>query len=201
MDASIQEPSPIGVRPLSRARQILLSATMILLAIVLSALLYYFRQQIAHLSKYGYLGLFLVNALSSASVFLPIPGLALAFMTGSAFNPLLVGLAVGTGGAVGELVGYLAGYSGRTLVGGHGGYQRVVGWMKRYGLWVVFVLAMIPNPLFDAVGIVSGALRIPLAKFFAACWAGNVIKATTVALAGMGAFRVLGPGIERWLAR
>lgn len=174
---------------------------MIVLIIGLSAVIYYFRQPIARLGNYGYLGMFLVNILSSASVFLPMPGLALAFMAGGALNPALIGLAVGSGAAVGELVGYLAGYSGRALIGGHAGYRRVAGWVKQYGIWVVFVLAVIPNPLFDAVGIVSGVLRIPVLKFFAACWAGNVIKATTVALAGMGALRVLGPSIEQWLMR
>ena len=59
--------------------------------------------------------------------------------------------------------------------------------MKRYGMWAVFGLAVIPNPLFDIVGIVSGVLRIPVWRFFFACWAGNVIKATAIAFAGMGA--------------
>ena len=73
--------------------------------------------------------------------------------------------------------------------------------MKRYGMWAVFGLAVIPNPLFDIVGIVSGVLRIPVWRFFCACWAGNVIKATAIAFAGMGAFTVLRPAIERWMGQ
>jgi uncharacterized membrane protein YdjX (TVP38/TMEM64 family) len=65
----------------------------------------------------------------------------------------------------------------------------------------VFGLAVIPNPLFDIVGIMSGVLRIPVWSFFTACWAGNVIKATAVAFAGMGAFAVLAPVIERWMGK
>jgi uncharacterized membrane protein YdjX (TVP38/TMEM64 family) len=68
-------------------------------------------------------------------------------------------------------------------------------------MWAVFGLAVIPNPLFDIVGIVSGVLRIPVWRFFTACWAGNVIKATAVALAGMGAFTVLQPALERWMGK
>ncbi len=95
----------------------------------------------------------------------------------------------------------MAGASGHGLIEDKSGYQRVSGWMKRYGMWAVFGLAVIPNPLFDIVGIVSGVLRIPVWRFFTACWAGNVIKATVVALAGMGALAVLGPALQRWMGK
>ena len=157
--------------------------------------------QIIRLSQYGYIGLFVIAMLSSASVFVPVPGLALAFATGGTPEPLGVGLAIGSGAAVGELIGYLAGASGHGLIEDNSGYRRVAGWMERYGMWAVFGLAIIPNPLFDIVGIVSGVLRIPVWRFFCACWAGNVIKATAIAFAGMGAFTVLGPAIERWLGK
>ena len=93
----------------------------------------------------------------------------MAFATGGALNPLGVGLAIGTGAAVGELVGYLAGVGGHGLIADNSAYQRVSGYMKRYGMWAVFGLAVIPNPLFDIVGIVSEVLRIPVWRFFFAC--------------------------------
>jgi membrane protein DedA with SNARE-associated domain len=172
---------------------------MVAILVGVSALVLFFRDQFIRLSQYGYAGLFVVAALSSASVLVPIPGLALAFATGGALNPLGVGLAIGTGAAVGELIGYLAGVGGHGLVADNSGYRKVSGYVKRYGMWAVFVLAVIPNPLFDVVGIVSGVLRIPVWRFFAACWAGNVIKATAIALAGKGAFSVLGPAFQRWV--
>ena len=67
---------------------------------------------------------------------------------------------------VGELIGYLAGVGGHGLIADNSAYQRVSGYMKRYGMWAVFGLAVIPNPLFDIVGIVSGVLRIPVWRFF-----------------------------------
>jgi len=167
----------------------------------ISALVLIFRDQIVRLSQYGYIGLFFVAALSSASVFVPVPGLALAFATGGALNPFAVGLAIGTGAACGELVGYLAGVGGHGLIADNSGYQRVSSYVKRYGMWAVFGLAVIPNPLFDIVGIVSGVLRIPVWRFFFACWAGNVIKATAIAFAGMGAYTLLGPAIQRWMGK
>ena len=194
-------PSTVVHPPSSRARQL---ASLLLMAAILigfSALVFIFRDQIIRLSQYGYLGLFVIAAVSSASVLVPVPGLALAFATGGALNPLGVGLAIGTGAAVGELIGYAAGVGGHGLVADNSSYQRVSVYMKRYGMWAVFGLAVIPNPLFDIVGIVSGVLRIPVWRFFFACWAGNVIKATVIAFAGMGAITVLAPMIQRWLGK
>ena len=174
---------------------------MVTILVGISTFVFVFRDQIIRLSQYGYIGMFVIAMFSSASVLVPVPGLALAFATGGTLNPLAVGLAIGTGAAIGELVGYLAGASGHGLIEDKSGYQRVSGWMKRYGMWAVFGLAVIPNPLFDIVGIVSGVLRIPVWRFFIACWAGNVIKATAIAFAGMGAFTVLGPALQRWLGK
>ena len=196
-----ETPSGTVRPPSSRARKL---ASILLMGAILvgfSALVFIFRDQIIRLSRYGYIGLFVVAAVSSASVFVPVPGLALAFATGGALNPLGVGLAIGTGAAVGELVGYAAGVSGHGLIADNSAYRRVSGYMKKYGMWAVFGLAVIPNPLFDIVGIISGVLRIPVFRFFFACWAGNVIKATAIAFAGMGAFTILAPAIERWMGK
>ena len=196
-----ETPSAVDHPPSSRARQILSGLLMVAILFGVSALVLTFRDQFIRLSQYGYVGLFLVAALSSASVLFPIPGLALAFATGGALNPIGVGLAIGTGAAVGELVGYLAGVGGHGLIADNSAYRQVSGYVKRYGMWAVFGLAIIPNPLFDIVGIVSGVLRIPVLRFFAACWAGNVIKATAIAYAGMGTLNVLGPAIQRWIGK
>ena len=174
---------------------------LLLLVIGLSVLIILHADRLAGLGAYGYPGLFLLNLLASATLILPAPGLALAFAAGSAFSPWLVGLAVGSGSTFGELTGYLAGFSGRGVVSNRAQYERVAGWMRRYGLWVLFVLSVIPNPLFDVAGIIAGAMRIPVWQFLAATWAGKVIKATLVALAGAGMMSTFGPQIRQWLVR
>jgi membrane protein YqaA with SNARE-associated domain len=184
-----------------RARQFASFLAMGAVLVGVSVLVFVLRGQIIRFSHYGYIGLFVVGALSSASVLFPIPGLSLAFVTAGALNPLIVGLAIGTGAACGELTGYLAGTAGKGLIEDQPAYQRTAGWMNRFGVWAVFALAVIPNPFFDIVGIMSGVLRIPIWRFFTACWAGNVIKATVVAFVGMGAFTVLAPVIQRWMGK
>lgn len=172
-----------------------------LFVVAISAVLVLYGNRLAGLGAYGYPGLFLLNLLSSATLILPAPGLALALAAGATMNPYLVGLAVGSGSTLGELTGYIAGASGRGMVEDDPNYPRVREWMSKYGLWVIFVLSVVPNPIFDVAGIVAGAMHIPVWKFLAATWCGKLIKSTLVALAGAGAMQALGPIIERWLTR
>ncbi len=56
--------------------------------------------------------------------------------------------------------------------------------MRRWGVWVIFALAIIPNPVFDVGGMIAGALRFPLWKFLSSCAIGKIIKNIAFALAG-----------------
>ncbi len=186
--------------PPARAGQLLRIAVLIMVATTtLSFVL--LRGHLAQFAGLGYVGLFLVGALGSATVILPMPGLALAFAAGSSLTPWLVGLAFGTGAALGEVTGYLAGYGGSAILSDQFFTGRIVSLMHRWGAWMVFALGMIPNPFFDVVGVTAGALRIPLWQFLAAAWAGNVIKATLVAFGGAGAIGALTPLIQQWLGK
>ena len=144
----------------------------------------YFRDRLQELEQYGYAAVFLVGLVSNATIVLPVPGLAVSSVMGGVFNPWIVGLVGGLGQALGELTGYMAGYSGQTLVDGNPTYNRLTRWMQRYGTWTIFVLALIPNPVFDLGGMAAGTLRFPVFKFLLACTAGKVIKNMIFALAG-----------------
>ena len=144
----------------------------------------YFRDRLQELKQYGYAAVFLVGLVSNATLIFPVPGLAVSSLLGGVFNPWVVGLVGGLGQALGELTGYMAGYSGQTLVDENPVYDRLTRWMQRYGSLTIFVLALIPNPVFDLGGIAAGTLRFPLLKFLASCTAGKVIKNIVFALAG-----------------
>lgn len=180
-----------------RARRIIA----LTVVIAVSATIVIFRRELAGLAHYGYPGLTLVSFLSSATVFLPVPGIVLVCATGTSFIPALVGLAAGSGAAIGECTGYLAGYAGRGVIENRDAYERIRRWMERYGVWVILGMAVVPNPVFDIAGVTAGILRIPLWMFLLAAWIGNVLKATVVALACAGTINVLSPLIERWLGR
>jgi len=159
-------------------------ALALLLVVAISAAVFFLSDQIERLKTLGYLGAFAIMLLGNATIILPAPGLAIVFALGSAFNPLIVGLAAGAGAALGELTGYLVGYSGRTVIENRALYQRFETWMKRYGFTALFVLAIIPNPFFDIAGLIAGALRFTWWRFLLVSWAGKTIQGILVAYAG-----------------
>jgi membrane protein YqaA with SNARE-associated domain len=154
------------------------------LVVAISAAIFAFRDQFATLAAIGYPGIFLVSLLSSATIILPAPSLALVFAMGSALPWLPVGLAAGAGEALGELTGYAAGYGGRTVIEDQESYKRLESWMQRRGGITIFILSVIPNPLFDLAGIAAGTLGYPLWRFLLITWAGKTIKTSLVAWAG-----------------
>ena len=156
----------------------------ILLVVAISVAIFDFRDQLVRLAAFGYPGIFLVSLLSSATIILPAPSLALVFAMGAALPWLPVGLAAGAGEALGELTGYAAGFGGQAVIEDQKLYERLVLWMERRGGITIFVLSTIPNPFFDLAGIAAGSLGYPVWRFLLFAWAGKTLKTTLVAWAG-----------------
>lgn len=163
----------------------------LILTVSLSVVIFLFRDKLVNFESYGYLGIFIISVLGNATIILPIPVILTAFLGGGIFNPFLVGLISALGATIGELTGYLAGYSGRAIINKEEKLVKVEGWMKKYGLWTIFVLAVIPNPLFDLAGMVSGAGKIPIWKFLIVTLLGKTIKFLAIALIGAGSVKLL----------
>lgn len=156
-----------------------------LLAVIgISAAVFKIRDHVSEFAVFGYPGIFLMTLLSNATVFLPAPGVAVVFAMGSVFNPFGVGIAAGSGGALGELSGYLAGFSGQVVIERAHIYNRIHPWVVNYGGWAVLLLAAVPNPFFDLAGVAAGAVKMPLWQFLLFCWIGELIKMTAFAYAG-----------------
>jgi uncharacterized membrane protein YdjX (TVP38/TMEM64 family) len=165
-------------------RTLILRILALALVIGLSAYLFSVRNQAQELARYGYPGIFLLAMLANATVLFPAPGLAVVFTMGSIFHPLGVALAAASGGTLGELTGYLAGWSGQAVVERMDIYQKVSPYIQKYGILAIFVLALIPNPTFDVVGIAAGALKIPFWRFLLTVWLALLVKMTVFAYAG-----------------
>jgi membrane protein YqaA with SNARE-associated domain len=149
----------------------------------------FITEQFDEPSKFGvfaYPILFVTQALVSATVFLPAPGVAVAAAAGTFLNPLWVGIAAGLGSATGELSGYFLGYYGRRAVPTDTSrlWRLAESGFQRWGFVAIIVLAMIPNPVFDALGILAGGLRYPLSRFWLATAAGKVLKFCSVSYLG-----------------
>ncbi|MEI8132363.1 MAG: VTT domain-containing protein [Leptolinea sp.] len=173
----------------------LLSAAILLGVVGLTVLLLIYRNRIQEFAAFGYPGIFLVALFSSATVFIPLPGIMVTTAMGAVFNPFWVAIAAGLGAGVGEISGYMVGLSGRGLVNKTPWHETVEGWLKKYGLWVILFLAIIPNPAFDLVGFSAGVLKLPLWKFVIAACIGNIIKMMIFSFGGAGvSWLFSGPG-------
>lgn len=147
----------------------------------------------------GYLGVFLMGLIGSASPVWPLPGSWATFIAaGLGLNPGLLGLACGIGEPIGETTGYMAGYGGQVAVTNLRGYGRVEGWMKRHGAITIFLVSAIPNMLTKVAVISSGALKYPFWKFFLLCWTGKTIKSLFFAITGYYFFEATHDLFERF---
>jgi len=182
--ATTNEAAPIQDHKKSGVGAAILRILALAVVVGITVYIYSIRDHVSEFAKYGYPGIFLVMLMANATVIIPAPGVAVVFAMGNIFNPILVALAAGTGGAIGELSGYLAGFSGRAVVENTKVYNRVEPWVQKYGVWAIFVLSAIPNPFFDLAGIAAGVGKIPVWKFLLFCWAGQIIKMTLFAYAG-----------------
>jgi membrane protein DedA with SNARE-associated domain len=162
----------------------LLRAAALLAVIAITVYIYSIRHRVEEFEQFGYAGIFLIALIANATILLPAPGVAIIYAMGAVFNPLWVGLAAGTGGALGELSGYLAGFSGQAVVEKTNVYERFQPWVEKYGGWAILILSAIPNPFFDVAGIAAGIAKMPVQTFLLFTWVGQIIKMSTFAIAG-----------------
>jgi len=151
------------------------------------------------LEGFGYAGVFLANLASTATVFIPVPGLtaagqALIITQAKHLNPIVVGLLGGTGMALGEVTAYAVGAAGSEAVE-EGKFQaperirpaveKIVHWvdwlMDHYGFVTLLVLSAIPNPFFEVAGLSAGASRMNFWRFMLAVMIGKNIRGLLLA--------------------
>ena len=156
------------------------------IAVIITFIIFLFKDKLSSLTHYGYVGIFLLSVLGNATIILPMPVILTAFVGGGLFNPIIVGLIAAFGATIGELTGYLAGFGGSTLIEKNKIFIQIEKWMQKYGLLTVFILAIIPNPFFDIAGIIAGAMHLPLPLFFLVTFLGKAIKFLIISHLGSG---------------
>lgn len=186
-EAQAQTEEPSVAEELPRASNPWLAVIRVAIVVILvgvTVLLLINRDKLVELQHYGYPGLFLFSIISNATIIIPLPGVALTSVMGAVFHPFWVAIVAGAGAGIGELSGYLAGFSGRGVAQKSKRYDKVVGWMRKYGEWAVLALAFIPNPLFDLAGMIAGMLKMPVWKFLLFCIVGKILKMLAFAYLG-----------------
>lgn len=174
----VGSPSPSSPFPW---RSILVGVGTLLLAVLLA---FVPADVMDSLGAYGYVGVFVLTLLASATIVLPSPALGAALLAGKTLNPWLVGVLSGVAAGLGEITGYIAGYSGSPLAARSRFYPRIEQWVRQWGGLTIFALAAFPSPLIDLAGIAAGTMRMRVQTYLVACLSGKVLRFTLVAWVG-----------------
>ena len=172
------------VVPNPKKAQVILLIFLLGLLITVAIFIYIYRDRVAELSNYGYLGAFLISLICCATFILPVPGMLLIFPLGAVFQPVLVGLAAAMGGTIGEITGYTLGHSGHRLMPSKKIYVKAEKWMKKWGTMTIFIFALVPPLPIDIVVMVAGTLRFPIWKLLLACLFGKTLLYIGMAFTG-----------------
>lgn len=172
----------------------------LLTVLVLVVGIFLFRERLLGIDvrNIAYGGVFALSLIGSASILVPAPWFGAVYWGGAYLNPVVVGLLAGVAEAIGELSGYLLGFSGSSMATRYPRYEMVERWMHRRGGTVVFVMSIVPNPLFDVVGVVAGGSRFPVWRFLVAAWLGKTLKDLGIAYAGYFSVPLLLRLYEGW---
>lgn len=139
------------------------------------------------LADSGYLGIFLLQMISSASIFFPLPGYLFVPVAGAFLDPFLVAFSAAAGSAIGEMTSYAAGLGGGKIISDRVNLESVKRAYTRYGAWSIFIFAATPLP-FDLIGIVSGLLRVRLPVFTTLTFLGKLALFATLSYGGRASF-------------
>jgi len=147
----------------------------------------------AHLVVAGYLGLFILALVNGATFFVPGTITVAVFLAGRSFNPVGACALAAAGSALGETVSYLAGYATRGLLSPAHNVSpwrdRVAHVAGRFTFLAIVLIAAVPNPFVDFIGIVAGRARYPYPKFFTAQLLGKAVQFGVAAFLGAWLFR------------
>lgn len=156
------------------------SVLIFILSIVLSFAFFIFRDFFKESTSLGLIGLFIINFVSNASFFVSAPAFLTVVAGGNLYPPVLVALVSSLGATAGDSIGFAFGFAGHKLT-----YHKLEKkkWFrvlekhfKKHGDLLLFVFALIPNPVFDAIGLIAGIFAYPFFRFFLIVWVGRFIR-------------------------
>lgn len=162
------------------------AALVFIISLILIVGAFSFQQNLSQFRSAGYLGIFLINFFGSATLFLPAPAIASVVVGGVLYPPLFVAFVAALGAALGDMIGFVLGHSGRKIfLKDHKKWYFISkDLFKKFGSIVILVFAFIPNPFFDGIGILAGALSFSSTRFFVLLFVGRLMRNVLLAFLG-----------------
>jgi len=146
-----------------------------------------FKAQFAQVRSLGLLGIFLINAFSSATIFFPVPGILSVGIGGSLYHPLLVATVASLGSSIGEITTFIFGLSSKEIL--HLPQRKFLSFLnaksiQKSGPWLVFLFSFVPNPFFDGIGMLVGMTSYSLVRFLLIVFTGRLARNLIIAYIG-----------------
>ena len=194
-DPEETEPSPRGRRSILSIAWKVAAVALAIAAIVWANQVAVENEQLLDaIARFGYVGLFVVSAISGFNVIIPIPAISLfPLLMEAGFHPIITVLVIGAGMTVGDMVGFLLGRLGRKMVERGSWLRRLEDIRERHRLAPYVLLffyasfAPVPNEL---IVIPMALIGCRWYGVLAAALAGNLIF-NGLAAAGFHGFFVL----------
>ena len=162
---------------LTRVSPLLISAAFIATGLVL------WTTGTFNIETAGYTSIWFLAFIGAALVFLPVSALAAVCVAATVdLNPFLIAGVAASAEAVGEMTGYLAGMGGKSFFERKRFYLRFKNFFLRYAALTLLVGSIIPNPLFDVMGVAAGSILYPVKRFLLLVFIGKAVKFTWVTL-------------------
>jgi membrane protein YqaA with SNARE-associated domain len=146
----------------------------LVLGIIFIALTYFISVTPDSFLVYGYFGVFLYNIFASSILIMPI--------LVEKMNLFWVIIVSALGNIPNTSINYLVGNTSKRFFSNNPFLLLIKKWMEKYGLIVVYLIAIIPLPI-DVNGLMAGYVDIPYKKYILVNFLG---RCTSFLLAGLG---------------
>lgn len=159
-----------------RQWRLLAEITLLLIIVTGSVAVFVFRDELDSIGDWGYIGVFFLCLLSNFTVFLPAPSLMVVVSSAQILSPFFVATIGAFGTTVGEMAGYICGRIGHDV---SVRFSKLIDKLSRViqkDFLFVFILALLPLPIFDAAGVYAGGNKMRTTKFMMSCFVGKWLK-------------------------
>lgn len=147
----------------------------LIILLCFSIFAFFMHDLIREYATESYFCVLLVCFLANASVLLPAPSILIVVQYSLLLNPTITAICGAFGAALGEMIGYFAGaHCGNLLAPKI--HQKLFVIMPKHPYLTIFCFSVIPLPVFDLVGLISGTIKLNRIKFFLTCLAGKLMK-------------------------
>ena len=134
----------------------------------------------------GYTSIWVIGFIGASLLFLPLSVLASVCVAVAVdLNRFIVAVVAASAESIGELTGYMAGMGGKSFFERKRFYLRFKNFFLRYAGLTLVLFSIIPNPLFDIIGVAAGSILYPVKRFLLLVFIGKAIKFTWV---GVGCY-------------